>query len=215
MQTNNFLSPHENLIFRIVHLDNVPWILENGLHCRNSDTQDSDYVDVGNEEIIERRRRIEVKIDPFGTLSDYIPFYFTPWSVMLYNIVTGHNVPKVAPDKIVMIVSRLTTLQKHGIKFVFTDRHALLVSAKHFDSIADLEKVIDWKILRNKDFKRDNEDPGKIERYQAEALIYRSMPLDAVSGIVCASTETKEKIISMVEKRNFNAKVIEKAEWFF
>lgn len=114
-----------------------------------------------------------------------------------------------------MLVSLLTTLQKHGIKFVFTDRHALLISAKHFDAIADLEKVIDWKILRNKDFKRDNEDPGKIERYQAEALIYRSMPLDAVSGIVCASTETKEKIISMVEKRNFNAKVIEKAEWFF
>ena len=39
---------------------------------------------------------------------------------------------------------------------------------------------IDWAILRSRDFKRDPEDPGKFERYQAEALIYKYLPIDGV-----------------------------------
>lgn len=31
-------------IFRLTHVDNVPWILEHGLHCKNSSVQDPDFV---------------------------------------------------------------------------------------------------------------------------------------------------------------------------
>jgi hypothetical protein len=215
MQPNSFLSPGENLIFRIVHIDNFPWIIENGLHCSTSETQDPAFVDIGHDETIDRRRRRLVDIAPFGALSDYIPFYFTPWSVMHYNIATGHNVTRVPPENIIMLVTRMTILRKLDIKFVFTDRHALLARAQFFSDIADLDHAVDWTILRNRDFKRDNEDPGKIERYQAEALVHGYLPLQALSGIVCASDETKEKAVSMVEKRNFNGKVIRKTDWFF
>jgi len=30
------LNPERALIFRIVHVANVPWILDHGLHCKNS-----------------------------------------------------------------------------------------------------------------------------------------------------------------------------------
>lgn len=30
------LNPEKALIWRIVHRDNLPWILDNGLHCANS-----------------------------------------------------------------------------------------------------------------------------------------------------------------------------------
>ena len=30
------LNPQKALIWRIVHRDNIPWILDNGLHCGNS-----------------------------------------------------------------------------------------------------------------------------------------------------------------------------------
>lgn len=215
MQPDKLLCPNQNLIFRIVHIDNIPWILDNGLHCRNSETQDPCFVDVGHDEIIERRRKRQVTVDPAGTLSDYVPFYFTPWSVMLYNIITGHNVRKVPSDQIVMIVTQLSTLQERRIPFVFTDRHALLASSHFYNSISDLNTAVDWKILQNRDFKRDNADPGKLERYQAEALVYRHLPLDAVSVMVCSSKEGKEKTILMVEKRNLNVNIIQKAEWFF
>ncbi len=29
------LNPEKALIWRIVHRDNLPWILDNGLHCGN------------------------------------------------------------------------------------------------------------------------------------------------------------------------------------
>lgn len=49
---------------------------------------------------------------PGGTLSDYVPFYFTPCSPMLYNIKTGYNgVPKQeAMEEIVLLVASLRKL---------------------------------------------------------------------------------------------------------
>jgi hypothetical protein len=78
------LNPEKALIFRIVHVDNVPWILDHdGLHCRNAADQDPDYVNIGNPELIGKRARCAVPVPPGGTLSDYVPFYFTPFSIMM------------------------------------------------------------------------------------------------------------------------------------
>lgn len=83
------LNPEKALIFRIVHRDNIPWILDHGLHCRNSTTFDPNYVDIGNVDLIGKRGGHPVPKPPGGTLNDYIPFYFTPFSIMLFNIKTG------------------------------------------------------------------------------------------------------------------------------
>jgi hypothetical protein len=42
------LNPERALIFRIAHLECVPWILKHGLHCRNSPAQDPNYVNIGS-----------------------------------------------------------------------------------------------------------------------------------------------------------------------
>jgi len=34
MSATSSLTPEKALIFRITHRDNLPWILEHGLHCR-------------------------------------------------------------------------------------------------------------------------------------------------------------------------------------
>lgn len=78
-------------MFRITHITNVPWILQNGLHCRSSGAVDPNFVRIGNASLIDKRQHFPVPIAPGGALSDYVPFYFTPRSIMLYNIVTGHK----------------------------------------------------------------------------------------------------------------------------
>ena len=83
------LNPSNAWIFRITHIRNVSWILANGLHCRNSGRTDPEFVTIGMPDIIALRDTRTVPVPPHGTLSDYIPFYFTPKSPMLYNIVTG------------------------------------------------------------------------------------------------------------------------------
>ncbi|WP_371329131.1 DarT ssDNA thymidine ADP-ribosyltransferase family protein [Collimonas sp. OK607] len=43
-------------------------------------------------------------------------------------------------------------------------------------------REIDWPLLQRRDFKRDADDPRKMERYQAEALLYRHLPIQGVLG---------------------------------
>jgi len=48
-----------------------------------------------NPDLIDKRSRRVVDVTPGGTLSDYVPFYFTPYSIMMLNVMTGYNVKKV------------------------------------------------------------------------------------------------------------------------
>src|SRR5690348_11543782 len=89
------LGPESAYIFRITHVDNVAWMLKNGMWCRSSRKFDPNFIAIGSPELIEKRKTHTVPIPPGGTLSDYIPFYFTPWSIMARKINTGHGgIPK-------------------------------------------------------------------------------------------------------------------------
>lgn len=161
----DLLNPEKALIFRITHRDNVPWILRNGLHGRNSPTTDSHFVGIGNPDLIDRRHHRRIEVPPGGTLSDYVPFYFTPLSMMLFNIHTGfRGIRHRLNEEIVFIVSSLRRLRKDGIRFLFTDRHAYLEAAEPTADLNDLSKI-NWRILQNRDFRIDPENPVKTEQY--------------------------------------------------
>lgn len=211
------LSPEKALIFRVTHIDNVPWILANGLHCRNSGVFDPHYCEIGNPDLIAKRARRVVPIPPGGTLSDYVPFYFTPYSPMLLNIKTGYGGLKQTPmPDIVITVSSLRILAEQNIPFVFTDRHAYLRTAddSYSNNLADLDRI-DWKILQARDFRRDPNDPGKLERYQAEALVHRHVPIAALAGIGCHGPAQEARLGELVQNAGLSLKVIARPNWFF
>ena len=134
------LTPEKAFIFRIVHRDNVPWILDHGLHCKNSKMLDPNYVEIGNPDLISRRDNHSVVPSPSGTLSDYIPFYFTPFSPMMYNIKTGWGgIRRRDNDEIVIMVSSLRMLHNRNIPFLFTDRHAYLVAGQFYSGLCAIK----------------------------------------------------------------------------
>jgi hypothetical protein len=209
------VSQDKAFIFRVTHIDNVPWLLENGVHCRNSDRRDPNFRQIGNPELIDRRMRRAVPVPPGGSLSDYVPFYFTPHSPMLLNIKTGHNGMKQTPMRdIVILVSSLHRLVEHGVPFVFTDRHAYLRTAQFTGDLADL-RLIDWEILAAHDFKRDPGDPGKIERYQAEALVYRLVPVSTLLGIACYNQQAEAAVAGLLKSADVSLKTAVRAHWYF
>jgi hypothetical protein len=211
---SELISPEKALIFRITHRDNLPWIVKNGLHPRNSSHRDPHFVSIGNIDLIEKRQDRTVPISPGGTLSDYVPFYFTPYSPMLLNIKTGyHGVVRRSNDEIVVLVSSLHTLVAKGIPFVFTDRHAYLFLAQYYSDLVQLDKI-DWNSLRMRDFRRDPDDPGRIERYQAEALVYQHVPLEALVGIACHSEAARtelERNIGTIDQLPVKVR----SDWYF
>lgn len=212
---SNGLTAEKALIFRIIHRDNVPWLLKHGLHCPRSGTRDPGYVSVGNSELIQKRMDHVVPIPPGGTLGDYVPFYFTPYSPMLYNIRTGWGgIRQRSNNEIVILAATLRDLEQNGTRFVFADRHAYLRTAQFFNTLDHLNKI-DWAILQARDFKRDENDPAKIERYQAEALIHRTLPIGAIRGIACYSDAEVAHISAACAEQRLDLKIIKKPEWYF
>ena len=208
------LNPDKTLIFRIIHRDNFPWIFNNGLHCRNSDVVDPNYVNIGNADLIGRRHYRIVDVPPGGTLSDYVSFYFTPYSPMLYNIKTGYgDVAKRPSAEIVILVSSLHKLKAVGVPFLFTDRHAYLRAAQFFSDLSSLDRI-DWPLLQARDFKRDPEDPEKLERYQAEALVHRHVPTHALLGAVCYNEDVAASLRRVSESNGMKFQVIARPGWY-
>ena len=208
------LNPEKALIWRIVHRDNLPWILDNGLHCGNGGQKSPAWINIGSDELISKRATHPVPIAPGGVLNDYVPFYFTPFSVMMMNIHSGRGVQQRANEEIVILVSSLPHIQAQGVPFVFTDSHAYYMWANFYTDLADLDKI-DWKILQQRDFKRDLDDPAKFERYQAEALIHQHCPISALLGIVCYTDELKIQIERQLTVRELNLDVHVKTGWYF
>ena len=211
----SLLNPERALIFRIVHRDNIPWILRNGLHCRSSNRLDPNFVSIGNPSLISDRQHVAVPIQPRGTLSDYVPFYFTPHSVMLFNIKTGYRgIQQRRNDEIAILVSSIPKLAKDKIRYVFTDRHARLATAEFFDGTEALVRI-DWKILQNRDFSRDNNDLGKMERYQAEALVHRHLPVNSLLAIACYNAQERDRVNALVRQAGLGLRVISQPGWYF
>ncbi|MGY3615753.1 type II toxin-antitoxin system toxin DNA ADP-ribosyl transferase DarT [Bradyrhizobium sp. USDA 10063] len=208
------LTAENAFIFRITHKNNLPWILDNGLHCRSSDKQDPNFVNIGLVELIDKRKSWAVPVHPNGTLSDYVPFYFTPRSMMAYNIHTGRNVPQRDNDQIVILVTSLGRLKEKGVPFVITDRHACATLTKYSNQLDHLERI-DWKILQNSDFSRDNDDPDKTNRYMAEALVHKHMPIDVLLYVACCDEKQRTWTNDLVSQRKLKLEVNTKRGWYF
>ncbi|TPG95183.1 DUF4433 domain-containing protein [Pseudomonas caspiana] len=208
------LNPEKALIWRIVHRDNLPWILDNGLHCANSKVLAPQYVNIGNVDLIDKRRSRRVPIVPEGFLADYVPFYFTPFSVMMKNIHSGWSVQQRSNDEIVILVSSLYRVEQLGLPFVFTNAHAYPDWTDYYSDLANLGEI-DWSILQRRDFKRDPDDPRKMERYQAEALIHDHLPITGLLGIMCYTDAMKERIEQDVAARGLTLSVHARPGWYF
>ena len=74
---------------------------------------------------------------------------------------------------------------------------------------------IDWDILQRRDFRYDGEVPEKTERYQAEALVHRRLPMSALSGVVGATQGTVDEIAKLADKVGVELKILLKPGLYF
>jgi len=210
------LTAARGLLFRITHVANLPWLLRHGLHAARGQFADPGFVTIGNPDLIDKRTRRAVPLPPGGMLSDYVPFYFTPKSPMLYNIKTGYNgITKRSNDDIAILVSSCQQMTAGGVTMLYTDRHAYTMTAAWTADMDDLATLIDWDILRRHDFARNDAYPDKMERYQAEALAHRHVPPAALLGIGCVSDRVRSAIEEAVQISGAAVQVFSRPGWYF
>jgi hypothetical protein len=80
--------------------------------------------------------------------------------------------------------------------------------------LANLDQV-DWVILQRKDFKRDPDDPGKFERYQAEALVHKKLPCDGLLGIGCYSDSVAADLKKLTGAAGLPVEIVARPNWYF
>ena len=88
------------------------------------------------------------------------------------------------------------------------------MTAEYFNNLDDLGRV-DWPLLQAREFRHDPEDPGKKERYQAEALVHRHLPVSGLLGIGCHSNGVSQQLQTELQSRNLSLRVAVQPGWYF
>jgi ssDNA thymidine ADP-ribosyltransferase DarT-like protein len=79
---------------------------------------------------------------------------------------------------------------------LFTDQHAFVKTANYFTRPGRLDAG-GRRLLNSKNFSHDPDDPGKKDRYQAEALVWKHVALKALPGI-CSYTAEVDAWVKMI-----------------
>ena len=135
------MARHLEYAFRLVHIKNIPHILEVGFVLPTSSKASEKYISIGDNIVIAKRNTLPNNGDI--NLRQYIPFYFGPRSPMLYVIQKGYNgVTRYHPSELVYCIVRLSDIRNQDIECAFTDGHAFSAITKYY-SKEDLNRIDD------------------------------------------------------------------------
>jgi hypothetical protein len=204
----------EKPIYHITHINNLLSIIEkNGLYC-DAQISSMDPQSVAYPAIKERRRNIEVPFFPGSYLSDFVPFYFTYRSPMLYAIHTK-CVPSCidySQDSIIYFVSKINNILEYSKDYFFTNGHPVEAVTNFFHDIADLDKI-DWELIDSRSWANTPEDNDRKRRKQAEFLLKSFAPLALFDKIVVYDENTKREIESLFSSLQIPIEVI--GSWYY
>lgn len=189
------INEKRDLCYRIVHLNNLKHVLAKGLCTKHHPNADPDFTPIGNTQIIGTRDTTPVRIEGYGHIGEYVPFYFTPRSIMLLNIQSGYRHPQVPhrkPQEILIIRCRLERLAQLE-QFFFTDGQANVAITKHFNNLGNISNL-DWDSISSSNFKKDDDDFDRPRRYQAEFLVYKHVPVTHVESFCVYDQASKDYV---------------------
>lgn len=210
------IDPNKIWIFRIIAIENLKTDLRKGLYSKNSAKPDAKRVIIGSSEIIGSRDQRIVKCYKDTVVNDYIPFYFSFRTPMLYNIITGLGVPKRAQKDIVYLCCQLQDLATNEFQWCFTNANAAEKITKFYNELRHLEKV-DWHSIRTTDFRNDNADgdEDRIRKKHAEFLVKDHVPRQKIKGIAVLNAAVKEQVDAIASASKLQIEVKVKPNFYF
>lgn len=194
-------KPNNVKVFRIVHINNVEYLLAHGMFTKHHAQADPDYINIGDSGLIEQRNDYPVPIEPpNGTLGEYVPFYFGALSPMLLNIKTGHRGITQRPQAdIVYIVCRVNRIIEHCNEWCFTDGHAKNAITEFYND-EDMLDEIDWSLVGERYWSNEDDDFDRIRRKQAEFLVKEHVPVQCISSIVVLNQQSSNFVQEMINR---------------
>lgn len=126
----------------MIHIQNLERDIKHGLYCRNTAVENPHHISIGSTDVISRRDTKKVKCYPETSVNDYVPFYFSVRTPMLFNIKSGYGGIKIFPQKdIIYLCFKLSDLATHEHRWCYTDGNASMAFTKFYNDLADLDKI--------------------------------------------------------------------------
>ncbi|NOQ36518.1 MAG: DUF4433 domain-containing protein [Methylococcaceae bacterium] len=199
-------------IYHFTHLDNFSKLIKTGsILCKNQMIAENQrYQSAAYEDIQNQRKAHPVPVLPYGTLHDYVPFYFCSRSPMLYSIKQG-NLINIQMDKLVFLKSSVQTVIAVNKAFVFTDGHAIMDFSDYYNNVADLKNV-SWEVV-NAHYWNDFDDGRRLR--QAEFLVHQFVEWQLIETIGVYSQQIKDEIMQKIQGLSHKPDVQIKSSWFF
>lgn len=180
-------------LFRVTHFDNIQHIAEKGITHISSADSNENYVPIGNNAIIDKRKE---RLLPSGRpLTDYIPFHFAPRMPMLYAIQKGYGTEIVDPRRIVYCISTVQQIIDAELEFWFTNGHAFSRLSNFYDStrIRKIRGLLDWDAITDNGWGGSGNTDLR-RRKEAEFLVGADIPATCITEYVVYSPSIKDKL---------------------
>ncbi|WP_313758848.1 DarT ssDNA thymidine ADP-ribosyltransferase family protein [Tissierella sp.] len=189
--------PNEHIerhFYHFTHIENIESIVKNGLLSTNKKHLNGiEHINLANESIQMRRSQMDVPCEPFGTIHDYVPFYFSSINPMLLGVLNRKNIDQ--PFVVFIAISINKLLESDAI---FTDASANTVILPNFyQNPKDLNKL-NWKLIDSNKWQRGTDD--ELHSRMAEVLIYKKVPIDWIESYIVFNDICRKEILRIYEE---------------
>lgn len=209
----------ELAVFRIIPIPNLEHYLKQGIFCKKECPNTDNFISIGSKEIISQRDKARVKCYPDTVVNDYVPFYFSVRTPMLYNIITGHNVPYYPQENIIYLCFKVKELTANNFNWCYTDGNAAKLITKFYSNLANIDINIDWHSIHTTDFRDSNADgdEDRVRKKHSEFLVRRYVPSSLIKAIVVMNEKKRIEVAKILDlvKMTIQVKVNPNNKFYF
>lgn len=197
-------------IYHLTHIGNLPAILSSG--CLLADAHGAaPVVDISSAENREGRRAAAIDTN---TVSQFVPFFVTPNSLLWEGIRTGVADPRLsaeagehAPADYVVLVSTVADAGRENMIIASGD-------AGHAATTFAITPEAGERELRRLFGETDVDDADNTELRSTEFLVWEKLPFESVSLIGVASNKARDEVKQILADADHAPKVAVYPPWF-
>ena len=218
MSDASYPRQSRRLIMHFTHVNNLAGILAAG--CLQADglveRGSSLVTEAADLDIKARRRALPLPMPPYGTVADYVPFYFAPRSPMLFKLHKGGVLTYTeGQDPLIYLVTTVEAVTTVGLRSVFSDGNCAAAITQIYADFNRLDSVIDWQLMAETMWNNTADDPDRMRRRMAEFLVHERVPVSCLAGIVVRTESMRERVERILAEHGSALPVRVQPGWYF
>lgn len=163
-------------IYHMTHIDNLKFILKEGLYSHNNKYK---QVDISDCEVNSKRSRAEPIHNK--SIHSYVPFYINPKNAMLYKRQEIQN-------EIVILKLNRELIYENGS--IFTDGNASSVYTSFYNNLDDLS-MLDWDCINDDNWYTH---PDGRRTKMSEVLVPDYVCTENIEAIICNNISIEQNV---------------------